>query len=144
MGLHRDIESLAPEAQEKARAFLGELDAEKIRYCVIETVRTLLVQKAYYAQGRKPLEEINTLRRAAGLWEIGPEEGKRIITWTLDSRHLTGMALDLVPVDIDDSIMWNAPFETWEKIGSIGEKNGFEWGGRWKERDLPHFEVKEA
>lgn len=144
MALHRDIESMADAAREKARAFIAALDAAGIKYYILETVRTLPVQKAYYAQGRAPIEKINEMRREAGLWEISPEEGKRVITWTLQSRHLAGMAIDIAPLTGAGRIAWNAPFETWERIGVIGESCGFSWGGRWKERDLPHFEVIET
>lgn len=143
MGLHRDIESMNEAARDKARAFIAALNAAGIKYYVLETVRTLLVQKAYYAQGRAPLEKINALRREAGLWEIGPEEAKRVITWTLQSRHLSGMAIDIAPLNDLGRIAWNAPPEVWEKIGVIGESCGFSWGGRWAEKDYPHFEVVE-
>ncbi len=143
MGLHRDIESMADAAREKARSFVAALDAAGVKYYILETVRTLNVQKAYYSQGRAPIEKTNQLRREAGLWEIGPDENKKVITWTLQSRHLSGLAIDIAPLNDAGHIDWNAPFETWEKIGTIGESCGFSWGGRWKERDLPHFEVTE-
>jgi hypothetical protein len=28
------------------------------------------------------------------------------------------------------------------QMGKIGEELGMTWGGRWKVRDCPHFEVK--
>jgi len=28
-------------------------------------------------------------------------------------------------------------------MGEIGKKYGLVWGGDWKEKDLPHFEMQE-
>ena len=70
------------------------------------------------------------------------EIGKKI-TWTLDSKHFYGKACDFVPF-INGKVDWNAPLEYWQKCGEIAESIGFEWGGRWKNRDLPHIEWNKA
>lgn len=48
---------------------------------LVETFRTAATQTAYFAQGRKPLTEVNRLREAAGLWPISAAENKRRITF---------------------------------------------------------------
>lgn len=127
--------------RDKALAFFESLNEAGILFYTLETLRSKEIQEAYYAQGREPLGDVNLKRRKAGLWDIGEAENKRKITWTLKSNHLTGRALDVAPRTKDYKIMWGAPFEEWEKIGVIGESHGFSWGGRWKEADLPHFEM---
>ena len=145
------IELLEPNTREKVEKMLHFLDAEKITYKVIETLRTEATQQAYYAQGRMPLYTVNSLRKDAGLWVIDEVTNKRIITWTLKSKHLDGKAIDIVPV-FDGKIPWNIKnqeiADLYIRIGKIGESVGLEWGGRWKPldkfgvgKDAPHFET---
>ena len=44
-----------------------------------------------WAQGRKPLEEVNTLRAKASMPPITEEENKRVVTWTMKSKHLPNL-----------------------------------------------------
>jgi len=105
-------------------------------FMVLEGVRTLERQKQLYAQGRtKP--------------------GK-VVTWTLNSRHIPkadglGHAVDLVPYPVD----WNTPakFVTISKAMLAAAKElgiAIRWGGNWDgddrpgekgETDGPHFEM---
>lgn len=144
------IELLEPSTREKVEKMLHFLDSEKISYKVIETLRTEAVQMAYYAQGRQPLYTVNALRKEAGLFVIDEATNKRIITWTLRSKHLEGKAIDIVPVK-DGKIPWNILSQEiadlYIRIGKIGESVGLAWGGRWTPidkfglgKDAPHFE----
>jgi peptidoglycan L-alanyl-D-glutamate endopeptidase CwlK len=144
------IDLLVPEVRPYFEAFLNRLDKEGLRYAVTETLRTPAMQAAYYAQGRKPLEEINALRKTAGLYLLGEAEGKRIVTRTMESVHLTGRAADVVPV-VEGKIPWNiAGRETaglWLAFGRLGQESGLEWGGAWKPLDpygigwdAPHYQ----
>lgn len=106
-------------------------------FSVNEGVRTLARQKRLYAQGRT-------------------RPGK-IVTWTLNSRHIPnpktglGEAVDLVPYPLD----WNDS-KRFDRIASLMfkaaalEKVKIRWGADWdmdgkpKERgesDSPHFEL---
>lgn len=145
------IELLEPATREKVEKMLHFMDGEKIAYKVIETLRTPAVQKAYYAQGRESLYTTNALRKEAGLYVIDEATNKRIITWTLKSKHIDGKAIDIVPVQ-DGRIPWNILTKEiaalYLRIGEIGESVGLEWGGRWKPldkfgigKDAPHFET---
>lgn len=63
-------------------------------------------------------------------------------SWTLDSRHLTGHAVDLVDADnyaydIPDLDKIAAAMRT----ASDDLKVPIVWGGDWKSRDTPHFEL---
>lgn len=101
---------------------------------VIEGVRTKEQQEALYAQGRtKP--------------------GK-IVTWTLNSKHIEGKAVDVVPF-VKNTIPWNdvllfvtmgkAMFQAAEEEG-VSIRWGYDWDGDGKimekgEYDGPHFEL---
>jgi peptidoglycan L-alanyl-D-glutamate endopeptidase CwlK len=143
------LKLLIPGVQRYFEDFINNLDKTGVRYSILETLRTKEVQEAYFAQGRRPLDEINDLRKKAGLWVIGEAEGKRIITKTMESVHLTGRAADIVPV-IDGKIPWNITkdnAELWLMFGKLGQEAGLEWGGTWKPLnqfgigwDAPHYQ----
>jgi peptidoglycan L-alanyl-D-glutamate endopeptidase CwlK len=145
------LDLLQPEARPYFDRFLNKLEQRGLRYSVLETLRTQAVQEAYYAQGRRPLEEINELRKKAGLYLLGETEGKKIVTKTMRSVHLTGTAADIVPV-LDGKIPWNIAAETaglWLAFGRLGEEAGLEWGGGWPPLDrfgigwdTPHYQIK--
>jgi hypothetical protein len=68
-------------------------------------------------------------------------------SWTKDSKHLYGLAIDVCPFDQwnlhgPDKLKWDSNDPIWQKIGVIGEKIGLVWGGRWKKKDMGHFEMK--
>ena len=143
------IDLLNPGVRRYFEDFIGKLEKNGFRYSIPETLRTIAVQEAYYAQGRKPLEEINELRRKAGLYLLGEAEGKRIITWTMESAHLIGRAADIVPV-VGEKIPWAITAENaglWLAFGRLGQEAGLEWGGAWTPldqhgigRDAPHYQ----
>ncbi len=149
--LHTDIERLVPEMQVIVRKALAEMNADMRLHelgatsvVVSETLRELSVQMAYYSRGRMPqIEDVKAMYRAAGLYNISASEAVQPITWTLQSNHATGRAVDLVPT-IKGTPWWRAPREVWDIMGEIGEKHGLSWGGRWPDRkkDSPHFEWK--
>lgn len=144
MGLNSDIEDLDPMLREKARAFLKRLDEAGIAVRVTETERSRDVQRAYYSQGREPLGTVNALRKAAGLWPITAAENRYCITWTMESKHVDGLAFDIVPLDRWGKPWWGAPDSLWQRIGEIGEGCGLRWGGHWTDTpDRPHFEAPE-
>ncbi|MDR0878951.1 MAG: M15 family metallopeptidase [Treponema sp.] len=149
MGVIRDIDKLNPEMAKRVRAFLEFCKKEKIGVCVIETLRTAGTQAAYYAQGRRPLAEVNALRQKAGLYQLTEKENLKKVTDATHSVHQDGGAIDLCP-EIPgkaDWPWWNAPMEKWEEIGLRGEEFGLDWcaggyGKLWaKGWDNPHFEM---
>jgi peptidoglycan L-alanyl-D-glutamate endopeptidase CwlK len=143
------LQLLKPEVRPFFEGFIGRLEQQGLRYSVLETLRTKEVQAAYYAQGRRPLEEINGLREKAGLYPLGAEEGKKVITWTMESAHLIGKAADIVPI-INGKIPWVFAKENaglWLAFGRLGQEAGLEWGGAWKPFnqfgigcDAPHYQ----
>ena len=103
---------------------------------VVEGVRTEKRQKELYAQGRtKP--------------------GK-IVTWTLNSKHITGDAVDLAPYDHGtrqilwgDVLKFNAMIREVQKAAAerkVKVRSGADWNQNGvlresRETDSPHFEL---
>lgn len=97
-----------------------------------------------------PVLVVDTLRT--------PEEQAALlakgVSWTKNSRHLLGQAIDVAPYEQfllhgSDRLAWNADEPAWKQIGLIGESLGLVWGGRWgaaggrAKPDLGHFEWKD-
>jgi len=148
MSLHTSLDQLndairshAEKALQTMRsdAVLASLGVEGI--AVSESIRELAVQMAYYSRGRMYYHgDVQAMYKAAKLWPISESETKQAITWTLDSKHIQGLAVDFVPV-LAGAHWWKAPEAVWERMGQIGEAHGLKWGGRWKNKDCPHFEI---
>lgn len=126
-------------AKMKADETLKQMGVEEIS--IVETRRTMSVQMAYYSRGRMSVEDVKKMYKAAGLYALSDEEARTKNTWTLESKHLDGKALDLAPMK-DGKIWWTAPIEVWERMGELGESEGLQWGGRFKDvKDTPHFQI---
>lgn len=92
------------------------------------------------------IEGLRTLERQRELVRIGASK-------TLNSRHLTGHAVDLVPsVDInsdgkvstEEMFSWPIYIKLAPSIKAAALKEGvdLEWGGDWKKfRDGPHWQL---
>ena len=115
--------------------FLARLIEADIPVKIIFTGRTQDEQNALYEQGRTTPGQV--------------------VTWTRDSKHVMkapdfkSFAIDVCPWDEfrlngSDKLKWDAADPVWGKIGAIGEALGMKWGGRWKQKDLSHFEYKRA
>lgn len=66
-------------------------------------------------------------------------------SWVKHSKHQDGNAIDVCPFELydlhgPDKLNWNSEDPVWQRIGLIGEKLGLVWGGRWKKKDMGHFE----
>lgn len=60
------------------------------------------------------------------------------------SYHNHRLAFDAVPTEYISMPDWNPTGPLWAKIGMIGKSVGLEWGGDWKKKDLPHFQLTGA
>jgi hypothetical protein len=116
---------------------LYELDKEGIPYFISEGGRSLLTQCLYALQGRLVDIPQSDLEWACKEADIRTPD-KQKITWTLKSNHLSGNAVDIVPVK-DGKIDWNNQDE---RIVSAMKNAGFAWGGDWEKADKPHFELR--
>jgi len=150
---YRQIALLKPEARPVFESFISSLEKNGLRYVVLETIRTKEVQRAYYAQGRKSLKEINRLRKKADLPLLDAEEAKQTVTKTKYSKHQDGVAADIVPVLESGEIPWSVTEENaqlWRSFGRLGIEAGLEWGGTWAPLnefgigwDAAHYQLRE-
>lgn len=145
--MSKSIKDLDYTMQARANeAFAKMCASDRLKDCgvdqvaISETFRLLTTQMAYYSRGRMDAADVKRMYAAAGLYTPTDEECKTKNTWTLQSKHLEGKAIDFVPVK-DGKLWWNAPKEVWEIMGEIGEECGLAWGGRWNTPDYPHFEI---
>jgi len=88
-------------------------------------------------------EALRTPKRQASLYAQGRTAPGPIVTWTMQSAHLGGRAVDVVwRYSRARGWTWAEPWRgAWEELGALGEECGLEWGGRWRRPDRPHFQV---
>lgn len=109
-----------------------------------EVYRSPDIQQALYAQGRRPVKEVNSLRRAAGLEQIDEVENRKTVTNAKpgQSKHQRkpAEAIDIWFARgkqlVDDTRLWN------QLAAMMKEADpGIFWGGNFKSVDKPHFEI---
>jgi peptidoglycan L-alanyl-D-glutamate endopeptidase CwlK len=144
------ITLLKPKAREQFTVMCKILDKTlgDDAYIIFEGVRIEKVQAAYFAQGREPLEAVNRARKEAGLYLLTSEKQNYKITWTMRSKHLEGLAMDILPAQPNGESTWDLAHyrKQFELIRDAGREAGLVCGADWPEaqRDWPHYEVKEA
>ncbi|MDA8088306.1 MAG: M15 family metallopeptidase [Nitrospiraceae bacterium] len=135
--MSRDINSLVPVVRERLLQLEAGAKQLGIEFITVYTLRTEAEQHALFAQGRKTVDEVNRLRKEAGLAPI-TEGQNRIVTRLLTSVHMFGCAFD-VAILKDGKIDWQDTY-SFERLGAVGESLGLRWGGRFTFRDWGHFE----
>ena len=69
---------------------------------------------------------------------------KAKVTWTLNSKHIDGVAFDIYAY-VDGKASWNRKHLTAiaNHILKCAEELDIkiEWGGKWKSKDMPHFQI---
>lgn len=121
----REIADLKPVAQELCRKHIAACEAAGIRVKLIQTLRDAEYQASLYAQGRTKPGKIVT----------------NCDGYSKKSKHQSGLAWDLVPLDSAGRIIWSDR-SLYERMAEIAEGLGITAGIRWKSiGDLDHFEV---
>lgn len=113
-----DIGLLVPDMQKKVHDFMDRAKRGGLNIKVFESLRTRERQAYLYGQGRTPDQ-----CKAAGLKlfnEWSNPDGK-IVTWTMDSKHLSGKAIDVVFVDDKGNPSWSGD---WKKLIAIAKPLG--------------------
>jgi len=119
--MSRALDDLSPRFKPLAMELLARCVEAHIPVLVVDTLRTPAEHAANLANG---------------------------VSWTVRSKHLDGDAIDIVPYSVYDlhgpgKLQWDAGDPIWQKLGAIGERLGLRWGGRWKQKDMGHFEYVE-
>lgn len=116
MPMITDLRALHPYFRDRVAELIRICKQKGIELAIVETYRTHAKQFEYKSMGRKYTSS------GAGR-----------------SKHQYGLAIDVVPV-IDSAAVWDNP-ALWRKVGTVGERLGLRWGGRWrKPYDPGHFE----
>lgn len=129
----KDISILNNSFRRKLKDMMSE-DGWPSDLPINETKRNPFTQFAYFSKGRasnKMADDILKMAGFGGLKFWGGDNSKN--TWTLNSNHLEGNAVDFNLSKLDRS--------TIASLGDIAKRKGIEWGGSWSNHpDLPHFE----
>lgn len=135
------LETVHPDMQRVAHR---ALELSPVDFSITQGRRTLDEQKRLYGKGRTAAQ-----CRAAGVPESYAQPSAAKVTWTLNSNHLSGNAIDVAPfvngkLEYDDS----GKLGLWPKIAKAFKDAArelgvsIEWGGDWtKTKDRPHFEL---
>ncbi len=114
----RSLDRLKGVHPELVKVMKRAIACSTMDFTVLEGMRTLATQKKYMASGA---------------------------TRTMNSRHLTGHAVDIAPF-IDGKIRWDWPL--YYKLAEIIKKAAADegvpitWGGDWRSfKDGPHWEL---
>ena len=119
----KNIATLTPYAQRKAREWLRKCREAGINVKIICGTRTYEEQADLYAKGRTAPGKKVTNARPGYSW------------------HNFGVAWDFVVFDANGQPLWDSPLM--DRCGRIGEELGLEWGGSWKSfKDTPHLQLK--
>lgn len=143
----RDIKDAHPRLQ-KSWAFVQaewpKRYPDDLKPFLTEVYRSPDVQQALYAQGRRPIREVNSLRRSANLAPINENENRKTVTNAKpgQSKHQRkpAHAVDIWFARgkqlVDDTRLWNQLAVLMKEADP-----GIVWGGNFKAVDKPHFEI---
>ena len=142
------IDLLRPKTKQLCNMLIEECKKQGLIIEVIETLRKIEVQDAYYAQGRESINTVNDLRKKAGLNYITEAENEHKITNAKggSSAHNYGLAFDVCPI-VRGKLAWGR-VDLFKKIGDISrnlqvDEYKLVWGGDFKSiKDSPHFEME--
>src|SRR3990167_4928895 len=92
----------------------------------------------FITQGKRTTKEQNEL------YNIGRRgiKGEKIITYARAgySFHEYGLAIDMAFRNESGKVSWDKSL--FEKAWELGKKLGFNWGGDWFMRDMPHLQYQ--
>ena len=128
----RKLSDLHPDVRERVDRFLDAAADEGIEVLVTCTWRSGQEQDILYAQGRTTKGRIVTNAKA----------GESLHNFILNGQP-GSRAVDVVAI-VFGKPMWSADHPLWDRLGELGEAAGLQWGGRWRNPDKPHFELKEV
>lgn len=121
--MSRKLDDLSLSMQPLAKELIARCIEAGIMVLIVDTLRTAEEQQAHVAKG---------------------------VSWTPNSKHLTGDAIDIAPFETfmlhgPDKLKWDESDPVWQRIGQIGETVGLKWGVVRKgiRIDLGHFQLRD-
>jgi len=137
------LSTVNPRLQAVARR---ALELSTVDFAVVQANRSHNDQCKLYGKGRTVAQ---CLAKNVPAVYAAPTEAK--VTWTMDSNHIGGNAIDVCP-SVDGTLCWddNGKRGLWQPIADAFKQAAKElnvpitWGGDWQkgQRDRPHFELK--
>lgn len=143
---------------EKYLKFKQQMDKKGIPFMITSIDRTIIEQMALYTQGRMSLADVNKFRAAAEMYPLPASENSRVVTWTLNSAHVTNL-MDGTPTNdysraFDIAILKEGK-PTWDLKISVNEDElpdymeaaniwrelGGTAGMFWDRPDPAHFQI---
>ena len=113
----RDLSKLSEPFQSNVKRWLQECDSLNLGVFVTEGYRSQERQNALYDQGRKTFGSI--------------------VTWTKNSLHTKGQAVDIA---FRGKELYPKDNKVWKDVAAIAKRNHIQWGYDLWGRDLPHFQ----
>ena len=132
--VHPDLQKVAKRA----------IELSSVDFVVTQGNRTVDEQMRLYGKGRTAAQCV-----AKGVPAIYARPGESQVTWTLNSNHIGGRAIDVAPY-VNGQLEWDdkGKLGLWPKIAKAFKTAAaelaiqIEWGGDWtKTVDRPHFEL---
>ena len=115
-----ETNDIRPLVKRKAQLLIEKMNTLGLPIRITQGYRSFAEQDLLYAKGRVAPGEIVTNAKAG------------------ESFHNYGVSFDVVFTELG----YDATQEQWNKLGSIAESLGFEWGGRWIGFvDRPHLQL---
>ena len=132
------IDNLHPVIRQRVKEFVIRSEYElDMPIRIVQGLRTYAEQNSLYAQGRT-----QTQLNAVGLNNVVAQPNMPVVTNARGgySNHNFGLAIDAAFLDQNGNVNWDVA--NYNRLGPLGERLGFNWGGRWTGLvDRPHFEM---
>lgn len=129
--MSRNVNELHPVLQNKVEELKALCKENGITIGISECLRTMAEQNALYAKGRTAPGSVVTNCKGT----------------SYSSMHQWGIAFDFyLDMDVDgdekkSDDAFNNATRLFDKVGKLGQSIGLEWGGGWRNKDLPHFQL---
>lgn len=102
------------------------------------------------------VEGVRTIQRQRDLYAQGRTKPGKVVTWTMNSKHIEGLAVDLAPYDHEtkqifwgDVLKFNGMIRSMLRVAAAHKvkiRSGADWNQNGvlresRETDSPHFEL---
>ena len=132
--LSRDLDELHPTTRICHSKFIAECKARGIKIITTNTWRSFDHQASLYAKGRT----------TPGRKVTYAKPGQTPHNYVLDGDIPASLAFDIVP-QVKGKLVWGTKgvdYALWEYIGAIAKSCDLVWGGKFRNKDRPHLQLK--